>query len=115
MSATFERLVMTQNSGPLTDYLDNYHTCINPQHLNAWFHQAARLPGNYETNRNVWLQEYYEKYVPDDIRKGVRLTDQRLFPCLPEAKIPPAPSKDQRVSRLIPAIQQCQGNKTTLI
>lgn len=107
MNATFESFVISRNSHYLTEYLDNFTASINPIVLNSWFHQAARLPGNWETNRNAWLQEYYQKYVPEEVRKGVDLTNQNLFPCVPEVKIPPTPAKDQqRSARLIPAIQR---------
>lgn len=110
MDSTFQQFVIMRNSHYLTEYLDNYTASLNPDLLNRWFHQAARLPGNYEDDRNVWLQGYYEKYVPAEIRQGVKLTDKQLFPCIPNIKIPPTPAKNQqRQSRLLPAIRQATG------
>lgn len=88
MDPAFKQFVLTQDSDGLTDYLDN--TPINADLLNMWFRQAARLPGNWTnerdengslrivTDRNAWLQTFYEKYVPDDIRQ-YELTDRRRF------------------------------------
>lgn len=88
MDPVFKDLVLAQDSNGLTDYLDN--TPINVDLLNMWFRQAARLPGNWDSergpdgeriiinDRNAWLQTFYEKYVPDDVRQ-YKLTNRRRF------------------------------------
>lgn len=108
MNATFERFILNRDSEALANYLDNYATSLNPDLLNSWFHQAARLPGNWETDRNAWLQGYYEKYVPSDVRHNVTLTDSSLFPPVLEGKtIPPTPAKDQQRTPRLPYLWNC--------
>ncbi len=94
MDPSFKEFILTQDSNGLTDYLDN--TPIDVNLLNMWFRQAARFPGNWRIDkdengeskviydRNAWLQTFYEKYIPDDVRQ-YKLTNRRRFQrCLPE-------------------------------
>ena len=96
MNSTFNRFVLAQDGLSMTKYLDRYTSSLNLEMLDRWFHQAARLPGNCDNNRNTWLQEYYEKYVPLEVRKNVNLTDRQLFPSIPEIKIPITPDKNKK-------------------
>ena len=114
MNSTFQQVILLRNSRYMTNYLNNYATCLDPEILNRWFHQAAQLPGNYDddtgVHRNAWLQEYYKEYVSKKVRKDTNLTDRQLFPFVPEIKVPPAPDKDQqRTSLLLPTTNQATG------
>lgn len=101
MDPAFKEFILAQDSDGLTDYLDN--TPIDVNLLNMWFRQAARLPGNWRIDkdengeskviydRNAWLQTFYEKYIPDDVRQ-YKLTNRRRFQrCLPEEQTQPEP------------------------
>lgn len=99
MDPLFKQFVLAQDGDALTDYLDN--TPIDAQILNMWFRQAARFPGNWSTergedgtrqitsDRNAWLQTFYEKYVSEETRQ-YPLTDRRRFQrCSSQDEMPP--------------------------
>jgi hypothetical protein len=81
MEFTFQQLVLSQNEEKLTDYLDKYASTLEPEQLKRWFYRAARLPGNWSGShdRNAWLQVFYEKYVPTEVRGELKLTNRRRF------------------------------------
>lgn len=86
----FYDLVIAEDTQGLIDFLDEVVHDIPPQTLNRWFQKAARLPGNWVrerdengimrtvADRNAWLNQFYLKYVPDDIREE-ELTNRRRF------------------------------------
>ena len=84
MEVTFLQLVIAEDSQGLTKFLDN--NVINANTLNRWFRKAARLPGNWMhsaecgmiSDRNAWLNVFYHKYVPDELRVD-ELTNRRRF------------------------------------
>jgi len=81
MEFIFRQFVLSQNEEKLTDYLDKYTSTLDPEQLKRWFYRAARLPGNWSRlhDRNAWLQVFYEKYVPTQVRGELKLTNRRKF------------------------------------
>lgn len=77
----FYDFVIDQDDVGLTNFLDDFGGDIPPETLNRWFQKAARLPGNWTktTDRNAWLNQYYQHYVPEDVRQDLQLTNRRRF------------------------------------
>lgn len=86
----FYDLVLAEDTQGLSDLLNGIGRDIPPETLNRWFRKAARLPGNWVrernesgvmrtvSDRNAWLNQFYIKYVPADIRQE-ELTNRRRF------------------------------------